>query len=181
MGRGPTVEYYMENVEAPFEEGDYGIFGWDNLGVPHGYVVMVPGLKGTRDYRVETIIPGDPAIINYNSMKFLLEKSHVAHWFKNAKILSKHTAVMEMYPAMKRPYKGNTIFLGEAAAMAESLYAGATMCGYMGAVAVEKEFLGQGGFEEYSDWWNHRALEMTNDLQKMAEYVKRFYFDQLNT
>jgi flavin-dependent dehydrogenase len=140
MGRGPTVEYYMENVEAPFEEGDYGIFGWDNLGVPHGYVVMVPGLKGTRDYRVETIIPGDPAIINYNSMKFLLEKSHVAHWFKNAKILSKHTAVMEMYPAMKRP--------------------------------------GQGGFEEYSDWWNHRALEMTNDLQKMAEYVKRFYFDQ---
>ena len=52
------------------------------------------------------------------------------------------------------------------------------MCGYMGALAIDKELSGEKGFEEYSDWWNHRAFEMTNDMQKMAEYVKRFFFDQ---
>ena len=61
--------------------------------------------------------------------------------------------------------------------MAESLYPGATACGYMGAVAIEKEFSGENGFEEYTDWWNNRAFEMTNDLQKMAEYAKRFLFN----
>ena len=84
---------------------------------------------------------------------------------------------MEMYPAMKRPYKGNTIFLGDAAAMAESLYAGATMCGYKGAVAVEKELYGDRGFEEYTQWWNKEAFEMTNDVGKMAEYGKRMMFN----
>lgn len=177
LGRGPTVEYHMENVETPFDEGDVGIFGKDNLGMD-GYAVMVPGVDGGKSYRVETIISGTPAVRNYTAIEHLIKKSRVAHWFKNARILSKHAALMELYPAMKIPYTGNTIFLGDAAAVAESLYAGATMCGYMGAVAVEKEFSGERGFEEYADWWNHRAFEMTNDPQKRAEYSKRFYFQR---
>lgn len=175
MGRGPTVEYHMENVETPFDEGDVGIFGKDNLGTD-GYIVMVPGVNRHKSYRIETIITGQ-AIKNFHAIEFLTKKSRFSHWFKNARILSKHAALMEMYPAMKVPYKGNTIFVGDSAAMAESLYAGATMCGYRGAVAVEKELSGEKGFDEYMDWWNNRAFEMTNDLQKMAEYVKRFLFD----
>jgi flavin-dependent dehydrogenase len=177
LGRGPTVEYYMENVATPFDDGDVGIFGKDNLGMD-GYVVMVPGVGGKKSYRVETVIAGKPAVRNHTSMEHLIHKSTVREWFKNAKIICKHAAVMELYPAMKKPYTGDTIFLGDAAAVAESLYAGATMCGYKGAVAVEEELSGQKGFEAYADWWNHRAFEMTNDSQKHAEYIKRFAFQR---
>jgi flavin-dependent dehydrogenase len=136
---------------------------------------MVPGIE-PKTYRIETLTFG-AAIENKQMLEFFTTKSPFSHWFKNASMLSKLHALMEMYPAMKVPYKGNTIFLGDSAAMAESLYAGATMCGYKGAVAVEKEFSGGKGFEEYTDWWNTQAFEMTNDLQKMAEYVKRLLIE----
>jgi len=175
MGRGPTVEYQMKKVDAPFDDGDVGIFGKDNLSYS-GYILMVPCQGGPGSYRVETAI-GMPAVNNYHGLEFFIRKSRFSHWFKNAEIVGKHAALMEMYPAMKKPCKGNTIFLGDSAAMAESLYPGATMCGYKGALAVEKELSGEIGFDEYTEWWNKEALEMTNDLQKMAEYVKRFLFE----
>jgi digeranylgeranylglycerophospholipid reductase len=175
MARGPTVEYHMEGVDTPFDDGDVGIFGKDNLGFS-GYVIMVPCEGGPGCYRIESAI-GMPAINNYHGLEFFINKSRFSHWFKNARIVSKHAAVMEMYPAMKKPYKGNTIFLGDSAAMAEALYPGATMAGYKGALAVEKELSGVDGFDEFTEWWNNDAFEMTNDMQKMAEYVKRFLFE----
>jgi len=174
-GRGPTVEYHMEQVETPFDDGDIGIFGKENLSFS-GFVIMVPSLGGPGSYRVETAI-GMPAVNNYHAIEYFINKSRFSHWFKNAKIVDKYAALMEMYPALKKPYKGNTIFLGDAAAMAESLYPGATACGYKGALAVIKELSGEKGFEEYTHWWNNEAFEMTGDLQKMAEYVKRFLFE----
>jgi flavin-dependent dehydrogenase len=177
MGRGPTVEYLMENVETPFDDGDVGVFGSDNFGGGReGYLLLIPCLNGTKSYRIETAIFG-PAINNYNGLEYFIKESRFSHWFKNARIVSKDAALMEMYPAIKKPCKGNTIFLGDAAAMAESLYTGATMCGYKGALAIEKELSGEKGFDEYTDWWNNSAFEMTNDLQKMAEYGKRFLFN----
>ena len=177
MGRGPTVEYHMDNVETPFDEGDVGLFGKDNLGMD-GYVCMVPASEGPGSYRIETIVGGGPASKNYIAMEYLINNSRIAHWFKNARVLSRHAATMELYPAMKRPYTGNAIFLGDAAAVAESLYAGATMCGYKGAVAVCQELSGKNGFKHYTDWWNHKAFEMTNDPQKHAEYIKRFFLQR---
>jgi len=175
MGQGPTVEYHMENVDTPFDGGDVGVFGRDNLGYD-GYILLVPCLGKTKTYRVETAIYG-PAVNNYYSIEYFIHKSRFSSWFKNAKILGKYAATMELYPPMKKPYTGNTIFLGDSAAMAESLYPGATMCGYKGALAVEKELLGEKGFEEYTAWWNNSAFEMTKDMQMMAEYAKRFLFE----
>jgi flavin-dependent dehydrogenase len=175
MDSAPTVEYHMDNVDTPFDDGDIGIFGRDNLGMD-GFIIMVPGVSGEKEYRIETAVHGT-AINNFYAIEYLTKKSKFSHWFKNATMLSKHAALMQMFPAMKTPHQGNTIFLGDSAAMAESLYPGATACGYMGAVAIEKEFCGENGFEEYTDWWNNRALEMTGNLQKMAEYAKRFMFN----
>ena len=176
MDRAPTVEYHMDNVETPFDDGDIGVFGKENLGMD-GYIVIVPGVNSDKEYRMETAVHG-PAINNYYAIEYFTKKSKFAPWFKNARILSTHAALMEMYPAMKKPYTGNTIFLGDSAAMAESLYPGATASGYMGALAIEKEFAGENGFEEYTHWWNNDSLEMTGDLQKMAEYAKRFLFNR---
>jgi len=175
MDSAPTVEYHMDNVDTPFDDGDIGIFGRANLGMD-GFIIMVPGVSSEKEYRIETAVHG-PAINNFYAIEYLTKKSKFSHWFKNATMLSKHSALMQMFPAMKIPHKGDTIFLGDAAAMAESLYPGATACGYMGAVAIEKELSGERGFEEYTEWWNTRAFEMTNDLQKMAEYAKRFLFN----
>ena len=98
---------------------------------------------------------------------------------KTPRMLSKHAALMQMFPAMKVPYTGNTIFLGDAAAMAESLYPGATASGYHGCRQRLTRELARGKWicclhplvEQPS------CLEMTGDLQKMAEYVKRFLFN----
>ena len=175
MGRGPTVEYNMDNVATPFDDGDVGVFGRENLG-KDGYLLLIPSLSGPKSYRVETAIRG-PATDNFYSLEYFINESRFSHWFKDARIISKHMALMEMYPPMKKPYKGNTIFLGESAVMAETLYAGATMCGYKGALAVVKELSGERGFEEYTDWWNTSAFEMTKDMEMMAEYGKRFLFN----
>lgn len=175
MDSAPTVEYHMEDVDTPFDEGDIGIFGRDNLGLD-GYIIMVPCVDKEKAYRIETVAHG-PAVNNRFTIEYFTKKSRFAKWFKNARIVSKHAALMEMYPAMKKPYTGNTIFLGDSAAMAEALYPGATASGYKGADAVAREFAGEKGFEAYADWWCHDALEMTSDLQKMAEYAKRFLFN----
>ncbi len=175
LDRAPTVEYHMKNVETPFDDGDIGIFGKDNLGMD-GYIVMVPGVNNKKEYRIETAVHG-PAINNYYAIEYFTRRSRFSKWFKKASMLSKHAALMEMYPAMKVPFKGNTIFLGDAAAMAESLYPGATVSGYMGALAIEQELAGENGFERYTKWWNESSLEMTNNAQKMAEYAKRFLFN----
>jgi len=175
LDSAPTVEYHMENVDTPFDEGDIGVFGRDNLGLD-GFIIMVPCVSPDGAYRIETVAHG-PAVNNFFALEYFTRKSRFAQWFKNARIVSKHAALMEMYPAMKMPYKGNTIFLGDSAAMAEALYPGATASGYKGALAIEKEFAGENGFEEYAEWWNNDALEMTGDLQKMAEYAKRFLFN----
>jgi flavin-dependent dehydrogenase len=175
LDNAPTVEYHMDNVQTPFTDGDIGIFGKENLGMD-GYIVMVPGVSGDKEYRIETAVHG-PAINNYYAIDYFTRKSRFAYWFKNARMLSKHAALMQMFPAMKVPYTGNTIFLGDAAAMAESLYPGATASGYMGAAAVARELAGENGFAAYTHWWNTSCLEMTGDLQKMAEYVKRFLFN----
>jgi flavin-dependent dehydrogenase len=175
MDSAPTVEYHMENVETPFDEGDIGVFGRDNLGLD-GFIIMVPCVYADREYRMETVAHG-PAANNLFAIEYFIKKSRFSKWFKNARMIGKHSALMEMYPAMKKPYKGNTIFLGDSAAMAESLYPGATASGYKGALAIEKEFAGENGFEEYADWWCNDALEMTSDVQQMAEYAKRFLFN----
>jgi len=176
MDSAPTVEYHMEDVATPFDEGDIGVFGRENLGLD-GFIIMVPCVDADRAYRIETVAHG-PAVNNFYLLEYFTKKSRFAKWFKNARIVGKHAALMEMYPAMKKPYTGNTIFLGDSAAMAESLYPGATASGYMGALAIEKEFAGKNGFEEYAEWWRNDALEMTSDLQKMAEYAKRFLFNR---
>jgi flavin-dependent dehydrogenase len=165
----------MDNVDTPFDDGDVGIFGRENLG-RDGYLLLIPSLSGPKSYRIETAIHG-PAIENFHGLEYFIKESRFSHWFRDATIISKHMALMEMYPPMKKPYKGNTIFLGESAVMAETLYAGATMCGYKGALAVVKELSGERGFEEYTDWWNTSAFEMTKDMEMMAEYGKRFLFN----
>jgi len=178
FGKGPTIEYEMINVDCPLDRGDIYITGENNIGQPGG-VIAVPSPRGKNAYRFETMsaLPGKTS---YNIMEFFTKKSPFAKWFKKAEIVEKSGAIVEMFTPLKTPYLGNILVVGDAAAFAECLYQGATMCGYMAAQAIESELKGKTGFKDYTKWWNS-SFEWNKDPKRMADYSKRVLFHRFFT
>lgn len=178
FGKGPTIEYEMINVDCPLERGDIFITGENNLGQPGG-LIAVPSPRGKSAYRFETMsaLPGSTS---YKIIEFLTKKSPFAKWFKKAEIVEQSGAIVEMFTPIKTPYLGNILLVGDAAAFAECLYQGATMCGYMAAQAMDNELKGKNGFKEYTDWWNS-SFEWNKDPKRMADYMKRVLFTRFFT
>jgi digeranylgeranylglycerophospholipid reductase len=176
MGIGPTIEYEMVGVECPFPRGDIYLFGEKMIG-QRGQIFMVPSPRGQDAYRVETAAQL-PAIRNYQIIEHFTKQSPFAPWFKNAKVVEKSAAVVELITPIKVPYRGNIVLVGDGPSFAEVLYQGATMCGYMAAVTTEKELKGQKGFDEYTQWWN-ATFEWNVNPKKMGDYTKRFLFGRL--
>ena len=172
-GKGPTIEYEMVNVDCPLDRGDIYATGENNVGGPGG-IMAVPTLRGKDAYQFVTMsaLPGSTS---YNIIEFFIKKSPFAKWFKKAEIVEKSGAIVEIFTPIKTPYLGNILLAGDAAAFAECLYQGATMCGYMAAQAIENELKGKNGFEEYTNWWNS-FFEWNRDPQRMADYLKRTLF-----
>lgn len=173
FGIGPVIEYEIANVDNKLDRGDLVIFGKKNLG-RQGGLFVIPSPRGKKTYRFETMsmLPGSNA---YKMIEFFIKESPFAHWFKKAKIVDKSGAIVELFTPIKVPYQGNIIFVGDAAAFGECLYQGATMCGYMAALTVEKELKSKKGFEEYTKWWNS-TFEWNLNPQRMADYAKRTMF-----
>lgn len=171
--KGPTIEYEMVNVDCPLDRGDMYFTGENNIGGPGG-VIAVPSPRGEGAYRFETMsaLPGKTS---YDIIEFFIKKSPFAKWFKNAEIVEKSGAIVEIFTPLKIPYQGNILVVGDAACFAEVLYQGATMCGYMAAQATDKELKGKNGFKEYTDWWNS-TFEWNVDPKRMADYIKRTLF-----
>jgi len=117
-------------------------------------------------------LPGKTA---YDIIEFFMSKSPQAHWFKNAKIVEKSGAIVEIFTPIKTPYRGNILLVGDSAAFAECLYQGATMSGYMAARSMVDELKGKNGFKDYTAWWNS-SFEWNSNPQRMADYVKRTLF-----
>jgi len=80
-------------------------------------------------------------------------KSPMAHIFKNAKIEERYCCTVKAFTPLKKPYKGNCLMIGDAAAFVEVQGQGALTCGYLAADAIVKELNGQKGFEEYTEHW----------------------------
>jgi len=178
FGKGAHFEYEMIKVDFPLDRGDIYIFGENNMGGPGG-VIAVPSPRGKNAYRFETIsaLPGKKS---YDMIEFFTKKSPFTKWFKKAEIVEKSFAVVEIFTSIKTPYLGNILLVGDAAAYAECLYQGATMCGYMAAQAIDNELKGKNGFKGYTDWWNS-SFEWNKDPQRMADYVKRLLFPRFFT
>jgi len=170
---GPIIEYEITNIDHGLDRGDIIIFGERNMGRAGGLFV-IPSPRGKKAYRLETMsmLPGSNA---YKMIEFFIKEGPFAHWFKRAKIVEKTGAIVELFTPIKVPYQGNIILVGDAASFAECLYQGATMCGYMAALAVEKELKGKKGFEEYTKWWNS-TFEWNINPRRMADYAKKTMF-----
>ena len=176
MGIGPTIEYEFVGVECPLPRGDIYAFGEQMIG-QRGQIFMVPSWRGKDAYRVETAAQL-PAIRNYQIIEYFTKQSPLAHWFKNATVVEKSGAVVELMPPIKVPRTENILIIGDAPSFAEVLYQGATMCGYMAGVAAEKELKGQNGYDDWVQWWNS-TFEWNINPQRMGDYTKRFLFGRL--
>jgi digeranylgeranylglycerophospholipid reductase len=178
FGKGCTIEYEMDNVAVPYDRGDLYIFGEKNVGSSSA-IIMIPSMAGEKAYRIETLSPV-PADSASKLMEFFTQKGALSPWFKKAKLLDKTGAIVSIAESIKKPYTGNVLLVSDAAAFAECMYQGATMCGYMAAQAVIKELSGQNGFAEYTTWWNS-TFEWNRNPQRMADYTKRSLINRFLT
>lgn len=173
FGKGPTIEYEFTHVDCPLDRGDIYATGEKNIGGPGG-IIAIPSYRGKGAYRFETMsaLPGKTA---YNIIEFFTKKSPFAGWFDNAKIVEKSGAIVEIFTPIKKPYRGNILLVGDAAAFAECLYQGATACGHMAGQSMLKELEGKNGFQDYTEWWMS-SFEWNTEPRRMADYVKRTLF-----
>ena len=172
--KGPTIEYEMKNVDCPYDRGDMFFFGAGNFGGRAGGIIMVPSCHGEGVFRMETmsVLPASTA---EDLIEFFTKKGPFAHWFKNAEIIEVSGVVIEFLTPMIDPHIGNVLFVGDSACFGECLYQSAVMAGYKGAECLEKEFKGEKGFEEYTQWWGDH-FEWVRNPKRMADYVKRVLF-----
>jgi flavin-dependent dehydrogenase len=170
FGKGCTVEYEMDNLDVPYDRGDIFIFGEKNIGLSAA-VIMIPSMRSNKSWRIETLSP-IPAEMATRIIEFMIHDGALAQWFKNGQIVEKTGAIVGIAAPIKVPFKGNVLLVSDAAAFAETLYQGATMCGYMAARAMVEELAGKDGFAGYTRWWNSTFEWNTNPL-RMADYTKR--------
>ena len=85
--------------------------------------------------------------------EFFTKKGPLAYRFEHAKVERRHCCSTMAYSPLTKPYQGNCLVIGDAAAFVEVQAQGALNCGYWAADAVAKELEGRPGFQEYMDRW----------------------------
>jgi len=126
--------------------------------------VMGTGHAGHFEDWADVVVLGDPKQTPFEVMEYFTRKSPAAWMFENAKVEERHCCSLKAYSPIKKPYKGNCLIIGDAAAFVETQAQGALSCGVWAADAVAKELEGKKGFEEYTDKWI-KAFEFNDDLK----------------
>lgn len=154
---------------------DFERTAWKLYQVGHPYknripVIIEPSLEGPTVAEVITTGTKDksPEQIYHD----VTTHGPLADMFERAELLGKQGATLKLYTPIRVPYTGNGLVIGDAATFAEVEVQGALMCGYHGGNAVIKELTGEGGFEEYSKWWQdafefHRERELVSAVSML--------------
>ena len=87
------------------------------------------------------------------------------------KVVKKRGVAADIYTEIFEPRIGNTLLVGDVAAMQEVDNQGALCCGYQAGRAVVKEIQGGPGFDEYSKWWQE-SFEFNRGPEALAELAK---------
>lgn len=151
MGYALCLATYMSGVKeySPSEwKGWWGRCYGSNLAP-----LMGTGPAGHFEDWADVIVLGslkDPA---EKVFEFFTKQSPLAYMFTNAKVEEKHCCSVKAFTPIKKPYLGNALIIGDAAAFVEVQVQGALSCGFKAAEAVAKELEEKNGFEEYTRWW----------------------------
>ncbi len=89
--------------------------------------------------------------------------------FQNAQLVKKVGCSIKTFSPLAVPWKGNTLFVGDAAAYVEVETQGALMCGYRAGHAVAEEIAGYGGFDAYTRWWQSSFEFLGEDFMRVAQ------------
>lgn len=170
-----TVAYYMSNVKdhSPYEWCGF----WGQC-----YGSNFAPLMGTGPYDhydwTQVLLIGHPKQLPRDTFEFFTTKSPAAYKFENAKIERMHCCLTKAFSSIKKPYRGNVLILGDAAAFIEVQMQGAITCGLLAADAVAKELEGKPGFAEYTKTWleifefNHEGmLEVASGYAMVPYYT----------
>ncbi|MCX8044108.1 MAG: NAD(P)/FAD-dependent oxidoreductase [Desulfobacterota bacterium] len=154
-----TLAVYMSGVKDYSPEqwcGYWGLCYGSNFAP-----LMGTGPAGHFEW-ADVILIGHPKQMPWDLYEFFTKKSPVAYMFENAKIEQCHSCMTKAFSPMKKPYKGNVLAIGDAAAFVEVQAQGALNCGFWAAEAVAKELDGKPGFEEYTEKWL-KTFEFNDD------------------
>ncbi len=159
------IVYYMEGIEVFERTAMKTYFGRNYQGLApvmigpsiHGEDVGYLICTGNKKY-------APPEIFNN-----ITQKGALAWAFKDAKLVKKVGCTLKTFTAMPKPWQGNVIVIGDAAAFVEVETQGAIMCGYRAAHAVVKELSGKKGFDEYTKWWMDSFEFNSSDVMRVAQ------------
>lgn len=176
MGRFNVVQYIMEGVKSPYLNSWAQFYGKSisPFAPPH----FLPTVQGEKLQKLGAIrpAPGNPE----EDLKYFMEKSHYASWFKRAEVVYKMGISVKAFMPLERPVMGNVLAIGDTVAFAEVENQGALMCGYRAGRAMIRELRGENGIEEYIDWW-HNSFEFFNpEIHRIAQgyAINPYYEDE---
>ncbi len=150
FAQAPVVAVYMSGVK------EYNLNHWVGYwGACYGsnYAPLIgTGPHNHFDW-ADLIMVGTEKQRPLELFEYFTTKSPVAWKFENAKVEAMHSCTTKAFAPLKKPYRGNTLVIGDAAAFVEVQAQGALSCGFCAADAVLKELDGKPGFEEYTKTW----------------------------
>lgn len=115
--------------------------------------IMGTGPAGHFEDWADVIILGSPKDPPEKVFEYFTTKSRLAYMFADAKIEERYCCSVKAFTPIAKPYQGNVLIIGDAAAFVEVQAQGALNCGFRAAEAVAKELEGKNGFEQYAKWW----------------------------
>jgi len=140
--------YIMEGVECPYHDTSWMMWDIPSLRADNVYMGLGPNncnILGAGSSSPE--VP--PAAILEGIMKW----PTYAPWFAKARVVGKMGTSLVSRPALQQVVAGNVMMVGDAGASVEGWMQGAIACGYKAVKALQREWHGQSGFREYTDWW----------------------------
>ena len=176
MGTFKVVQYIMEGVKNPYPNSWVQFYGRSIS--PFAPLHFLPTVVGEKLQKLGAMrpSPGNPE----EDLKFLIEKSHFASWFKEAKVVYKMGISVKAFLPLERPIMGNVLSIGDAPAFAEVENQGALMCGYHAGLAIIKELKGENGIDGYIDWWKDSFEFLSPEIHRIAQgfAINPYYEDE---
>lgn len=150
MATAHVMKYFLKGVKG-VEKNSWNLY-YGRAYHSNAAVIIGPSIHG--DDIMEMTITGDAKNHPFETFEKVVKDSPLSSQLDEIEIVEKQGCAVNAYNASKKPYKGNVISIGDAAAMIEVEVQGAFLCAYKAAGAIQKELAGESGFAEYTDWWN---------------------------
>ena len=169
-GKNIGLAYRVEGVESPYPPSFMMFLGSNYSPITRQTIMVRDASAPGRFFVGAGGIAYDGSRVD--NIEYLITKSPIASWFKNARIVNPITYSVSIFSPLKDPICGNVLLIGETVGWAETLVHGAMACGYMAGRGVARELAGEPGFEEYRNYWND-SFQWLKGEDYQAAYMKQ--------